>query len=141
MQQRCSGLPQTPGHGLALRIGIHQGALRQRAEDEDDGAREIAAKLALIDADIVTSNAVVAELNDDLRQLANALADGTSEPAACRRLAQRTTVDRLRQEAQGSISASANGPYLVLWQGLKTLELTQDYPVLTVGRAPSMTWW
>ena len=138
MQQRCSGLPQTPGHGLALRIGIHQGALRQRAQDEDDGARETAAKLALIDAGIVASNAVVAELTDDLRQLASALADGASEPAACQidwRCELPSTA--YGKEAQGSISASANGPYLILRQGLKTLELTQDSPVLTVGRAPS----
>ena len=137
MQQRCSGLPQTPGHGLALRIGIDLGALRQRAQDEDDGAREIAVTLAVIDNGIVASSAVVAELNPDLRRLAGALDNTTNEPSAY-------VIDwhceipstAYGGEAQWSISASANGRYLILRQGLKTLELTQDYPRLTIGRAP-----
>lgn len=138
MQQRCSGLPQTPGHGLALRIGIHQGALRQRAQDEDDGAREIAATLAVIDNGIVASSAVVSELNADLRRLARALDNTTNQPATY-------LIDWHGEipstayggEAQWSTSASANGPYLVLHQGLKTLELTPGYPRLTIGRAPT----
>lgn len=138
MQQRCSGLPQTPGHGLALRIGIHQGALRQRAQDDDDGAWEIAAKLAFIDNAIVTSSAVVGELNDDLRQLASALAGVTSQPAAYR-IDWQSDIPATAYggETPWSIKASANGPYLILRQGLKTLELTRDYPLLTIGRAPS----
>ena len=138
MQQRCSGLPQTPGHGLALRIGIHRGALRRRAQDEDDGATEIAAQLAAIDDDIVVSSAVVAELNPDLRRLASALANDTKEPAAFR-IDWHCEIPSTAYggETQWPTGASANGRYLILRQGLKTLELTQDYPRLTIGRAPS----
>ena len=140
MQQRCSGLPQALGHGFALRIGIHRGALRQRAQDEADGAQEIASQLAFIDDTIVASDTIVAELNDDLRQLARALANAPIEPAVYQ-------VDWRRDipptayggEAQwpNSNGLNTDGPHLILHQGLKTLELTQDNPLITIGRAPS----
>ena len=138
MQQRCSGLPQTPGQGLTLRIGIHQGALRQRAQDEDDGAREIAAQLALIDNGIVVSRAVVSELNPDLRQLASALANTSAEPMAYR-IDWHCEIPSTAYggEAQWPTDASTNGRYLILRQGLKTLALTEDDPRITIGRAPS----
>lgn len=111
MQQRCSGLPQTPGHGLILRIGIHQGALRQRAQDENDDAWKIAAKLAFIDAAIVASSAVVGELNDDLRQLASTLANSPVDAAAYR-IDWRCEIPATAYggEAPWSTKASANGP-------------------------------
>jgi len=137
MQQRCSGLPQASGHRLALRIGIARGTLRQRAQDEDDGAGKIAAKLAVIDDAIVASDAVVAELNDELRELASALADSPLAPAY--RIDWRGEIPPTAYggEARGKINANAIAPYVILHQGLKTLEVTQDNPLITVGRAPS----
>ena len=134
MQQRCSGLPQTSGNRLALRIGIDHGALRQRAQDEDDGAAKIAAQLAFIDDAIVASRAVVDELNDDLRQLASALGDATAYRIDWRR---EVPASAYGGEAQWAGIASASAPSLILRQGLKALELTQDYPLLTIGRDPS----
>lgn len=138
MQQRCAGLPQTSGHRLALRIGIHRGALRQRAQDEDDGATQIAAQLAFIDDAVVASHAVVGELNDDLHRLASALGDASGDATAYR-IDWRSEIPASAYggEAQWSNKAGASGPYLILRQGLKTLELTDDYPVLTIGRDPS----
>lgn len=137
MQQRCSGLPQASGHRLALRIGITRGALRQRAQDEDDDAAKIAAKLAAIDDAIVASGAVVAELNDDLRELASALADSPLAPAYQIDWRGEIPPTAYGGEARGAINANAIAPYVILHQGLKTLEVTQDNPLITVGRAPS----
>ena len=137
MQQRCSGLPQSSGHRLALRIGIAQGALRQRALDEDDDAAEIAAKLAVIDDAIVASGAVVGELNDDLRELASALAHSPVAPAYQVDWRGEIPPTAYGREARWTINANASAPYLILQQGLKTLEVTQDNPLITVGRAPS----
>jgi len=140
MQQRCSGLPQAPSQRLALRIGIHQGPIRQRAQDETDDTGKAASQLAFIDNGIVVSQAVVTELNHDLRRLVNALADSPIDLAA-------HLVDwhsEIPSTAYGGESwwptshgVGASGPYLVLYQGLKTLELTQENPSITVGRAPS----
>ena len=137
MQQRCSGLPQALGHRLALRIGIAQGSLRQRAQDEDDGAAEVAAKLAVLDDAIVTSGAVVAELNDDLRQLASAPTDSPLAPAYQIDWRGEIPPTAYGREAHRPINAGAIPPYLILHQGLKSLEVTQDNPLITVGRAPS----
>ena len=141
MQQRCSGLPQASGHRLALRIGIALGSLRQRAQDDDDGAAESAAKLAASDdaADdaIVAGGAVVAELNDDLRELASALADSPLAPAYQIDWRGEIPPTAYGGEARGPINANAIAPYVILHQGLKTLEVTQDNPLITVGRAPS----
>ena len=137
MQQRCSGLPHASGHGFALRIGIHRGALRQRAHDEADDAQEIASRLAVIDDAIVASDAVVAELNDDLRQLASALANPPVAPAYLLDWRCEIPPSAYGREARWPINASAVTPYVVLQQGLKTLEVTQDNPLITVGRAPS----
>ncbi|MBS1229745.1 MAG: Forkhead-associated [Proteobacteria bacterium] len=140
MQQRCSGLPQASGQRLALRIGIHQGALRQRAQDEVDGTEETAAKLAVVDEGIVASDAVVAELNHDLRLLASRFADSPIERATY----QVNWHSEIPATAYGGEAmwptangARASGPHLILHQGLKTLQLTQDGPLITVGRAPS----
>ena len=137
MQQRCSGLPQASGHRLALRIGIAQGALRQRVQDEDDGAGEIAAKLAVIDDAIVACGDVVAELNDELRELASAIADSPLAPAYQIDWRGEIPPTAYGREARGPINANAIAPYVILHQGLKTLEVTQDNPLITVGRAPS----
>jgi len=137
MQQRCSGLPHASGHGFALRIGIHQGTLRQRAQDEADGAQEIATRLAVIDDTIIASDAVVADLNDDLRELASALANPPVAPAYQLDWRYEIPPNAYGREAGGPINASAIAPYVVLQQGQKTLEVGQDNPLITVGRAPS----
>lgn len=56
MQHRCAVLPQVAKQRLALRIGIHQGLIRQRSRDGDDNTREVAVRLAVSDDGIVASN-------------------------------------------------------------------------------------
>lgn len=140
MQQRCSGLPQASGQRLALRIGIHRGALRQRAQDEVDGTQETASKLAVVDEGIVASDDVVAELNRDLRLLARPISNPPIELAAYQvdwRCAIPSTAYGGEARWANSNGSNAIGPHLVLHQGLKTLELSQGNPLIKVGRAPS----
>lgn len=138
MQQRCSGLPQASGQRLTLRVGIHQGLLRQRAQDAADAAPDVASRLAVVDDGIVASDAVVAELNDDLRVLASALADSPIERAAYQ-IDWRAEIPSSAYggEAHWASKANASGAYLTLHQGIKTIALTDEHPLATVGRAPS----
>jgi hypothetical protein len=140
MQQRCAGLPQTAGQRLALRIGIQQGPMRQRAKDEVDDTQEIASRLAHSDDDIVLSEIVVADLNPELRKMTRPIDDSTIDLAA-HRANWRCEIPSLAYGGEALWPASripgANGPYLVLHQGLKSLELSEENPVATVGRSPS----
>lgn len=143
MQQRCAGLPQTAGHRLALRIGIHQGPLRQRAQDDTDETRDIASQLAVADDEIIVSENVVAGLNPELRKISRPF-DGASIESlelSVHKVNWRCEIPTAAYGGEAAWPASrpagASGPYLVLHQGLKTLELSYDRPVATVGRAPS----
>lgn len=140
MQQRCSGLPQAAGHRLALRIGIHQGPIRQRAQDDADDTQQIAAQLALRDDEIIASDAVVADLNPELRKISHSFHDAQLEIATYR-INWHSEIPTAAYGGEAfwpaSRAADADGPYLVLHQGLKTLELSYDRPIATVGRAPS----
>lgn len=143
MQQRCAGLPQTVGHRLALRIGIHQGPPRQREQDDIDDTREIASRLAVSDDDIVVSETVFADLNPELRKMTRPIDDPAriSIDQAARTVNWRCEIPSLAYGGETFWPArrlpGVSGPYLVLHQGLKTLELTQGNPVATVGRSPS----
>lgn len=140
MQQRCAGLPQTAGQRLALRIGIHQEPIRQRSEDALDGTREIASRLAISDDDVVISEIVVADLSPELRKLTRPFADAAFE-LATHKVNWRCEIPSVAYGGEALWSArgisAASAPTLVLRQGLKTLELTRENPVATVGRGPS----
>lgn len=141
MEQRCAGLPQPSGQRLAVRIGIHRGPLRQRSQDEVDDTREIASRLAQSDDSIVLSEFVVGELNPDLRKITRRLDHSPIEQAAyavdwrCE-IPSAAYGGEALWPATGKVTG-ANGPYLLLHQGLKTLELSKDNPVATVGRSPA----
>jgi adenylate cyclase len=140
MQHRCAGLPQISGYRLALRVGIQQCLVRQRLNDETDNSQENVSRLAFVDDGIVASEFVVSTLNPDLRVLTTPLDNPPFELVAYK-------VDWHREipsSAYGGESfwpASQGthpiGPYLLLHQGLKTIELTESNPVATVGRNPS----
>lgn len=140
MQHRCAVLPQVAKHLLPLRIGIHQLLLRQRSKDDADNAREVASQLASLDNSIVASETVVAALNPDLRKLTKLLETLLNGLAT------------YKIDWRGEIPPSAYGgesfwpstmaphlelPFLRLHYGLKTLELTPENPVITIGRDQS----
>ena len=85
MQQRCAVLPQLSGTRLALRIGVHEGIVQQRSEDNVDSARAEAAELAVMDDSIIVSPAVIASLNNELRKLAQSVGD-LAAPAAAKKI-------------------------------------------------------
>jgi len=140
MQHRCAGLPQVAGHRLALRVGIHKGLVRQRAKDEADNAQEIASRLAVADNGIVASESVYAALNPELRKLAQVVDYSPVEMAAYK-FDWRCEIPSSAYGGESFWPASQDahhiGPYLLLHQGLKTIELTQSNPVATIGRNPS----
>ena len=140
MQHRCAVLPQVAKQRLALRIGIHQGLIRQRSRDGDDNTREVAVRLAVSDDGIVASELVVKSLNPDLRKLTRPFEDTPVEIAAYK-------VDWRREIPSAAFGGEsfwpANmtshpvEPYLLLHHGLKTIEATQENPLVTVGRDPA----
>ena len=140
MQQRCATLPHAAGCRLSLCIGIHQGPIHQRAQDAPDDGPQIAARLAACEDEIIASEAVVADLNNELRKLSHATYD-TSIDVATWRINWRSEIPSAAYGGEAfwpsPRAGDASGPYLVLHQGLKTLELSYDRPIATVGRAPS----
>ena len=140
MQHRCVVLPQTSGIRLALRIGVHQGLVRQRAIDGADNARAIVAQLAIVDDGIVASDLVIASASLELLKLTHPLTDISAGQSAH------------KVEWRSEISSSAYGnesywptssvmphqasPYIFLYYGLKTMETTEDHPLVTFGRDP-----
>lgn len=140
MQHRCAALPQVSGQRLALRVGIHQGVLRQRSRDKADDTREIAKRQAVIEDGVVISGSVFESINRELRMITQPLDDSPIEGPAYR-------VDwqsEIPSAAYGGESfwpthygMQPIGPYLLLHHGLKTVELTIDTPIITVGRDPA----
>ena len=140
MQHRCAALPQIAKQRLALRIGVRQYLVRQRANDSPDNSRQMTAQMAIVDDGIIASEQVVAELNSDLRKLTRLLNETPAGIAAY-------TVDwrcEIPSAAFGgesfwptAMKSVPEAPYLLLHHGLKTLETTQDNPTVTVGRDPS----
>ena len=140
MQQRCASLPPAAGQRLVLRVGIHQGPLHQRSQDDADETADIAARLAVCDDEITVSENVVADLAPELRKLSRPYYDAPIEQPAYK-INWRSDIPPSAYGGEAFWPASRNpradGPYIVLHQGLKTLELSYDRPVATVGRAPS----
>ena len=140
MQHRCAGLPQISGHRLALRVGVHQSLVRERSQDEADNVHEIVARLATADNDIVASEFVVAALNPELRKLTHPV-DNSPVDIAAYKVDWRSEIPSSAYGGESFWPVNQGpqplGPYLVLHQGLKTIELTEGNPVATVGRSPS----
>ena len=139
MQHRCAELPQVSKHRLALRIGIHRGLVRQRSKDSADNAQDVASQLAVVEDGIVVSDLVVGDINTQINKIVSRLDNSPKGTKAF-------TVDwqsEISSSAFGgesvwpaSIGIHPTGPYLRLHHGLKTLELTKENPVVTVGRDP-----
>ena len=140
MQHRCSVLPQFSANRVALRIGLHHEAVRQRAKDSADNAAEIAQLLAALDDQIVASEMVVGALNPELRVLVGPIHDLPGDVSG-------HTIDWRREIPPGAYGGEAlwpvsrgpraSGAYLLLHLGMKTIELTRDNPVATIGREAS----
>lgn len=140
MQHRCAVLPQVSQHRLALRIGIHQCVIRQRLKDDADDARDIVMQLAQADDGILISKAVFDGLNNELHRIVRPLDNGIPGIAVF-------TIDWRRElplSAYGgesfwptSMHSLPVGPHLLLHHELKTLALTENNTVATIGRDPS----
>lgn len=140
MQSRCAVLPQVLRQRLTLRIGIHQISVRQRSKDDGDKTSEIASRLAFFDDGIIISQPVLEAINADLRKITRPLNDSPVGTAA-------HLVDwrsEIPSAAYGGesfwpshMSGNQIGPYLLLHYGLKTLELSEDSRILTIGRDPA----
>lgn len=139
MQHRCSVLPQVAGKRLALRIGIHQGLLRQRSVDGADNAREIASQLAVADDAILVSDIVIAALSPELRQITRPF-DPLPAGIAAQQVDWRSEIPSASYGGESvwppSKAPHPVGPYLRLHYEQKTLELTQAMPLATIGREP-----
>jgi hypothetical protein len=142
MQYRCSVLPQVSRLKLALRIGIHQGLLRQRTEDVADDAPHIAAELARVDDNILVSQDIVDSLGEELHRFARPFGETFAG-------ANVFTID-YREMSSGTDGGSGvellrptlahtprTAPFLELRLGLKTIEISENNPVLTIGRDPT----
>ena len=139
MQHRCSVLPQVSRQKLTLGIGIHQGIVKQRLKDEANDTRERAAQLARIQDGILVSQAMLDALSPDLRKLARPLEDASPEDRAF-------IIDWRREIPSGAYGGESFWPttmhslpvtpYLYLHFGLKTLEVSENTPLATIGRDP-----
>lgn len=139
MQHRCSELPQVSKHRLALHIGIHRGLVRQRSKDNADNAGEIAAKLAIVEDGVVVSDLVVADVNTQINKIVSRL-DNPPEGVKAFLVDWQSEISASAFGGESvwptSIASHPAGPYLRLHHGLKTLELTKENPVVTIGRDP-----
>jgi DNA-binding transcriptional regulator YdaS (Cro superfamily) len=139
MQHRCSVLPQILRRKLALCIGVHQGLIRQRSQDVTDGAPETAAQLARINDGILISREVVEGLSGDLRLFIQSF-DETITGMGVYTIDWREIpsgphgVESLRPPPS---PVPRKGPCLQLHLGLKTLEISEHKPVVTLGRDPA----
>ncbi|MDR0577980.1 MAG: FHA domain-containing protein [Candidatus Accumulibacter sp.] len=137
MQNRCAALPQVLSQKFALRIGIHRGFIRQRSNDVADNAPEITSQLAQADDAVLVSLDVVNALGKDLRQFIRPLEE-TVAGASVFLIGWREMPsgahggDLLRQTPPQSAR-----PLLRLYFNLKTLEVSEYNPVVTIGRDPS----
>ena len=139
MEHRCSVLPQLSGNWLALRIGIHQCFVQQRAQDGKDNAQEITTRLAIMDDGILASGIVVDALNPELKKLARPIEDSPVEFETYG-INWRREIPAVAYGGESLWSASKNtaptGVYLLLQHGLKTVEMNIKAPVLKIGRDP-----
>lgn len=140
MQHRCAVLPQVSRQKLALRIGIHQGLVRQRSKELADDAREIASRLARINDGILISREMGAGLGKELSRLARPLEEADADTPVF-------VIDWRREIPSGayggesfwptSMHSLPASPYVYLHFGLKMLEVSENNPVATIGRDPA----
>ena len=125
--------------GATIRIGIHQGIKLRRSSDDADCAIEIASLLAVENDGIVMSGMVLAALDPTLDRFARPL-DGLPLQIAAHAFDWRSEIPSAAYWGKttwpDTEATPRNGPYLVLHHNLLTVELTQDKPVLTIGRDP-----
>ncbi|MEO8409869.1 MAG: FHA domain-containing protein [Propionivibrio sp.] len=139
MQHRCASLPQAPKHRLVVRIGIHPGFVYQRSDDIADNAGDIAALLATVDDGILISQAMADGLKSDLRKLTRRLDEQTLAVAVVQ-VDWRSEVPTTGFSGESfwptgpGDGAQPVAPYVVLRHGRKTVQASEDHPVLTVGR-------
>ena len=140
MQHRCAALPQVSAQRLALRIGIHQITARERSHDIGSAGDETAALLASADDAVIASESVFTALNLDLRTIARP-ADTSPGGAGSYQIDWRREIPSSAYGGESfwptHYSATPISPYLRLSYGMKSLELTAENPILTVGRDPS----
>ena len=140
MQHRCAGLPHISSQKLTLRIGIHCGVTHQRSEDTPDNASEIAALLATIDDGVVISEIAAEELSTELRKLTRPL-DAKNGKTIARQIDWRAEIPSATYSGESFWPASMGSlpgvPCLRLHYGLKTIELTINNPLITIGRDPT----
>ena len=141
MLHRCAVLPQLSGQPLALRIGIHQSILHQRARDGADNSREVTALLAALDDTILISENLASSLHAELRKLTRPTSLATIDlpvlqvdwrreiPAAAYGGESLWLSDQFPQR-------KGSGRIFLLRYGLKTLEISTENPSITVGRDP-----
>lgn len=140
MQHRCAALPQVSAQRLALRIGVHQISFRERSRDNDSDADETASQLAAMDDAIVVSERVFTALGLDLRSITRPIG-GTPSALVAHQVDWRREIPSSAYGGESfwptHYSATPTSPYLRLSYGMKSLELTAENPVVTVGRDPS----
>lgn len=137
MQHRCSSLPQGPKQKLTLRIGIHQGYVRQRAKDITDNAPEIAALLASLDDSLLISESVSEDISTKLRSITRRLNEA-SLTVPVLQVDWRSELPTAAFSGEpfwpSSLGLQPVAPCLVLRHGRKVLQANEETPLLTIGR-------
>ena len=140
MQHRCASLPQVSAQRVALRIGMHQIIARDRLQDRDDESREMINQLAIVDDAVVISGAVASCINADLREITRP-ATGFPPGVSAHQVDWRREIPPSAYGGESVFpsyhSAPPISPFLSLSFGLKTLKLTPDSPLITIGRDPA----
>ena len=135
MQQRCSVLPQVSANRLALCIGV----LCQRLSDPAEESKEIVARLLTLSDGIQATEKVFRRLNSDLRKIAKSEKPAPGEPRIYQfdwRLEIPSTAYVCRQRDAEVAFTKARGTLLLLYQGLKIVSLSEEMPLITIGRDP-----
>ena len=137
MHHRCAALPQAPKRKFTLRIGIHQGFVRQRAKDIADNAPEIAALLANADDGLLISETVAEDMNTELRKMTRRLSDAELVVPVLQvdwRSELPTAAFSGESFWPSSLGMQPIGPCLVLRHGRRVLQANEETPLITVGR-------
>ena len=139
MQQRFAALPALSSNRLALRIGIHPGIELKRSRDRTDSAMEIASLLAVVDDGILITDVVYSALNPELRILAHPMND-SPPPVAAYAVDWRQDVPStgfgIASGWPATLAATITGRRFILRHNLKTIELNDEKPTITIGRDP-----
>ena len=141
MQHRCAALPQLSGQPFSLRIGAHQGVLRQRAQDKATDHREMAKNLAAADDSIFISEGLASHLNLELRPMLRQVDLATATDKAIYQVDWQREIPMSAQSAESvfpsKIMHSISGtPSIRLQYGLKSISLSAEMPIINIGRDP-----